>query len=406
MVNTVASQSEPPAETGTIASEREALALTFGSSVAVVGGASLLYPVLTAVAADLRVAEEEIGLMMSAFFLPAILLSPVFGVIADLRGRRRVLIFGLALFGAAGSAAALAPSWEWVIGLRALQGVGMSAMSPLTIVLISDLLPPERELRGQGLKVVFDRIGMIVLPLAGGALALISWRLSFLVFALTIPMAVFAWLRMPETMKPGSDRLGRYLRRTMLAVRQPRLIIAYGTGFLRFFLDTGLYTYLPLLLALRYQASPAIAGLLIAVSAGGSIATAASIGRFRQVRAEWMLSSAFLASAAAMFPVALGAPLPVLFAATFLFGLCNGIISPLQKSLLTQRTEPSLRGAVVSADRVIQQIGKAVAPLLMGLLLLVAPFEWIFWSLCLASGAGAAALLASGLSARHRGSGL
>ncbi len=395
MVNGVASRPDPIPAARTVATEGQALALTFGSSVAVVGGASLLYPVLTVIATDLGVREEEIGYVMAAFFMPAILLSPVFGVIADLHGRRRVLIFGLALFGIAGSAAALAPDYGWVLALRALQGVGMSAMSPLTIVLISDLLPAERELHGQGMKVVFDRVGMILLPVVGGGLALLSWRASFLVFALTIPLAVVAYLRMPETVRPGTETLGPYLRRTISAVRQPRLVTAYGTGFLRFFLDTGLYTYLPLLLALRYQTSPAIAGLLVAMSAAGSIVTAASIGRFRHVQAEWMLAAAFLASAAAIAAIALGAPIPVLFGAAFLFGLGNGVISPLQKSLLTQRTEATLRGAVVSADRVIQQVGKSIAPVLMGLLLVAGPIEWVFWSLCLASSAGAAILLAS-----------
>ena len=65
--------------------------------------------------------------------------------------------------------------------------------------------------------------------------------------------------------------------------------------------------------------------------------------------------------------------------ASFVFGLGNGLISPLQKSLLTRRTPPSLRGGVVSVDRVIQQVAKSLAPSLMGLLLLLANLEAVFW---------------------------
>jgi ACDE family multidrug resistance protein len=265
----------------------------------------------------------------------------------------------------------------------------MSALSPLTIVLISDLLPPERELGGQGMKVVFDRIGMILLPVIGGALALVSWRLSIALFALTIPLALAAWLWMPETRSPGApEGIGAYLRKTAAAIRRPRLHLAFATGFLRFFLDTGLYTYLPILLLLRYDGSPATVGWLVAVSAVGSIVTAMNAGRLRHLKAERMLALAFGASAVAIGLAAAVVPLWLLFVATFVFGLGNGIISPLQKSLLTQRTEPNLRGAVVSVDRVIQQVGKSIAPVLMGLLLLVGPIEWVFWSLCLASAAG------------------
>lgn len=331
-----------------------AVGVAYGTSVAVSGGASLLYPLLAVMAVDLAVAEEEIGLAMSAFFLPAIVLAPVFGTIADLYGRRWTLIFGLLLFGVAGSAAGLAPSFEWVLAARALQGVGMSALSPLTIVLISDLMPPERELGGQGMKVVFDRIGMILLPIIGGGIALISWRLSLSLFALTIPLAVAAYLWMPETRDPGSSTdLRSYLRMTAAAVRRPRLHLAFATGFLRFYLDTGLYTYLPILLVLRYGASPVTIGWLVAASALGSIVTAMNVGRLRLFRAERMLALAFAASALAIGLAAADVPLWLLFGATFVFGLGNGIISPLQKSLLTQRTEPNLRGAVVSVDRVI-----------------------------------------------------
>lgn len=92
----------------------------------------------------------------------------------------------------AGSAAALAPSYDWVLILRALQGVGMSALSPLTIVLISDILPDEQEIHGQGTKVAIDRVAMILLPLAGGLLAALSWRAAFLPFILTVPVAFVA----------------------------------------------------------------------------------------------------------------------------------------------------------------------------------------------------------------------
>jgi ACDE family multidrug resistance protein len=362
---------------------RGPLALAFAASVAVSGGASLLYPVLPVLAGDLQVDPARIGLVMAAFTAPAVVLAPLFGMVADLRVRRWILIFGLALFGIAGSAAALAPSYPWLLALRVLQGVGMSALSPLTIVLISDLVPEGREIHSQGHKVVIDRIAMILLPVLGGVLAGISWRAAFAPFCLTIPLAIAAFLWMPETNHSGSDTIGSYLRRTLRAIREPRFAVAFGTGFLRFFLDYGLYTYLPLLLALRYGAAPTVAGWLISLSAAGSILTATSIGHIHtHLSAERFLIVAFLASALALAIVALDQPLWLIGVAVFVFGLGNGLISPLQKSLLTRRTHPGLRGGVISVDRMIQQIAKSLAPSLMGLLLAVADMEAVFWALC------------------------
>ena len=199
---------------------RGPLAIAFATSIASVSGATLLYPVLPVLAADLKVDEAQIGLVMAAFTAPAIVLAPLFGILADLHGRRWLLVFGLTLFGLAGAAAAFAPTYEWVLILRAIQGIGASALLPLTIVLISDILPDDREIRGQGIKVALDRVAMIVLPLLGGALAILSWRAAFVPFLLIVLLALAAYLWMPETNKAWT-RLAQAISRAHLA-RDPR----------------------------------------------------------------------------------------------------------------------------------------------------------------------------------------
>jgi predicted MFS family arabinose efflux permease len=261
-------------------------------------------------------------------------------------------------------------------------------------VLISDILPEDQEIHGQGTKVAIDRVAMIALPLLGGALAALSWRAAFVPYLLMAPLALVAFVWMPETNAGGTDSLRQYLAQTGRALREPRLTLAFITGFLRFFLDYGLFTYLPLLVALRYAASPTMAGWLIAASAVGSIVTAMNIGRIYARRsAEQLLTVAFFLSAVGLAIIALRAPLWALAVAGFLFGLGNGLISPLQKSLLTRRTAPALRGGVVSVDRVIQQVAKSLAPTLLGALLLVAPLEALFWVLCAMSALATLALI-------------
>ena len=199
---------------------------------------------------------------------------------------------------------------------------------------------------------------------------------------------------MPETGRPGSDSFWRYGARTARALREPRLTLAFATGFLRFFLDYGLFTYLPLLVALRYGATPTTAGGLIAVSAVGSIFTAMTIRRvYGKVRTERLLALAFGASALGLAVLAAGAPLWAISLAVFLFGLGNGWISPLQKSLMTRRTPAELRGGVIAVDRVIQQVAKSLAPAALGVLLLVAPLEALFWTMCAMSVVGTLALI-------------
>jgi MFS transporter, ACDE family, multidrug resistance protein len=371
-----------------LTSYRAPLAITFASSVAASSGQSLLFPVLPDIAKDLQVDASEIGLAMVALTSPAIVLAPVFGVIGDRHSRKWTLVLGLVLYGLAGSACALAPSFDWLLILRVLQGIGFAAVTPQTIILISDLLPEEREIHGQGWKVVIDRIAMILAPIAGGLLAAASWRYAFAPFFLSIPLAVAACLWMPETARPGSETLRQYITLNFIAMREPRLRTAFATGFIRFFTDYGLFTYLSLFLALRYGASAATAGWLVAISSMGSIVTAMNVGFLHKLmEPERFLVVAFVAGALALVVLPLHPPIWAIGVAVFVFGMANGVLSPLQKSLLTRNTQPTMRGGVVAVDRVIQQMAKSVAPAVMGLLLLFAELEAVFWSLaafCLA----------------------
>jgi predicted MFS family arabinose efflux permease len=342
----------------------------------------------------LQISASEIGLVMVAFTSPSVVLAPIFGVIGDRRSRRWMLILGLLLYGLAGAACALAPSFNWLLFLRALQGIGFSAITGLTIVLISELLSEEREIHGQGWKVVIDRVAMIAAPIAGGLLAAVSWRLAFAPFLLCLPLAIAGYLWMPETSRPGGDTLRQYFTQTFFAMRQPRLRTAFATSFIRFFLDYGLFTYFSLFLALRYGANAATAGWLVAVSSVGSIVTAISVGSIhRWMAPERFLVVAFAGSALGLAMLPLHPPIWAVGVAVFIFGMANGLISPLQKSLLTRNTQPALRGGVISVDRVIQQIAKSLAPAVMGLLLLAAELEVVFWFLCAVSVAGVLVML-------------
>ena len=87
----------------------------FGSSVLMIMGASLVYPILPVIAESLMISDGQIGLVLSAFALPAVFLAPVAGSLSDLRGRKFVLVSSLLLYGFAGGAIALVDSFKLVV---------------------------------------------------------------------------------------------------------------------------------------------------------------------------------------------------------------------------------------------------------------------------------------------------
>jgi MFS family permease len=378
---------------------RRGLAVAFATSIASVMGVQLIYPVLAPMMQQLGTSDSAIGLVVTAYTVPMIFLAPVAGAIADLHGRRPLLFGGLVLFGLAGAAVGLAPSFEWVLVLRALQGVGASAIMPLTIVLLSDLVDGPRETSAQGLKVVLDRVATIAFPLLAGILAAVAWQLPFYLFGLAVAVAFMALAWLPETRRGSHEGVRAYLGSFKGIGRRPRLLIAFSAGFLRFFLDHGYFTYLPIYLALARDVSPAAVGLLFGAFAIGAMITASQAGRI--VRGRDPADLVFVGFALGGVSVLLIPLLPSLglvAASLFVYGLGNGLISPLQKTLLTTNAPPETRAGVVSLDRVLQQVAKSIAPALMGVLLVFADVTAVFWVLggiSLVSVALAALLLSS-----------
>jgi MFS transporter, ACDE family, multidrug resistance protein len=360
-----------------------ALSIVYAASISLMMGVNFLQPALPALTVPFGVSDSALSLIMTLFTAPAIVLSPIFGVIADLYGRRLLLAGGLMTFGIFGTAMAFAPSFGWLLAFRTLQGIGFSAVIPLTIVLIGDLLEGEQEIGGQGLKVFLDRVGYMVFPPLGGLLATIAWFWPFVFYILTVPVGFAALLWMPETKgKHNSAGTLAYLGDMLRLTRHPRLVIAFAAGFLRFFLDYGFLTYFPLFLVRTHGISTATAGILYVFFSIGAMITASQAGRIAAGRDKAnILFVAFVVSGAAVALVPTMPGLWLVGGALFFYGLANGVISPMQKSLLTQNAPTELRGGIVSFDRLIQQVSKTTSTSIVGLLLVSANLSTIFWFL-------------------------
>ncbi|HJX10373.1 MAG TPA: MFS transporter, partial [Candidatus Binatia bacterium] len=370
---------------------KRALSIVYASSIALMMGVNFIQPALPALTDAFEISDSALSLVMTVFTAPAIFLSPIFGVIADLYGRRLLLGWGLIVFGLFGASMALAPSFTWLLVLRTLQGVGFSAVIPLTIVLIGDLLEGDNEIGGQGLKVFLDRIGYLVFPPLGGLLATIAWFWPFVFYVLTVPVGLAALVWMPETKGKSNEKTLTYLGDMLRLARHPRLMVAFSAGFLRFFLDYGFLTYFPLFLVRTHGISTATAGLLYVFFSAGAMITASQAGRIAAGRDKaHILFMAFVVSGAAVVAVPFVPGVWLVGGALFFYGLANGVISPMQKSLLTQNAPTELRGGIVSFDRLIQQVSKTTSTSIVGLLLVTAELPTIFWMLGILSFASVA----------------
>jgi MFS transporter, ACDE family, multidrug resistance protein len=372
---------------GVLAPEkRRSLSLVYAASLALMMGVNFIQPALPAMTEPFGISDSALSLVMTVFTAPAIVLAPIFGVIADMYGRRLLLAGGLILFGISGTAMAFATSFTWLLFFRAIQGIGFSAVIPLTIVLIGDLLDGDEEIAGQGLKVFLDRVGYMILPPLGGLLAAFAWYWPFTLYIITMPLGIMTFFWMPETKGTVTSGTRAYLGEMLKLTRHPRLLVAFSAGFLRFFLDYGFLTYFPLFLVRTHGISTATAGLLYVFFSAGAMITSSQAGRVAAGRDKaQVLFIAFLISGIALVAVPFMPGVWLVGGALFSYGIANGVISPMQKSLLTQNAPVEMRGGIVSFDRLIQQASKTISTSVVGLLLVTAELPTIFWMLGLLS---------------------
>ena len=126
--------------------------------------------------------------VFAAYMLTATVTLPIYGKLADLYGRKPVMLAGIALFLCGSFLCGHAGSMYTLILFRAIQGLGAGAIQPIAMTIVGDLFDVHQRARIQGvLGAVWGLAGLIG-PILGGAIVLwLSWRW---VFYVNIPLGL------------------------------------------------------------------------------------------------------------------------------------------------------------------------------------------------------------------------
>jgi EmrB/QacA subfamily drug resistance transporter len=158
--------------TGLVAVDSTIIATAVPSIVADVGGFS------------------EFPWLFSIYLLAQAVSVPVYGKLADLFGRKPVILFGIGLFLIGSVLCGVAWSMGTLIGSRVVQGLGAGAIAPVTITIVGDLYSTEERAKAQGYIASVWGIASVLGPTLGGVLSeYASWRWIFFV---NIPLCLLA----------------------------------------------------------------------------------------------------------------------------------------------------------------------------------------------------------------------
>lgn len=182
------------------------LAIILASYLMIVLDISIVITALPKIETDLGFSAAGLSWVSNAYTLAFGSLLLLGARAGDILGRRRMYIAGLGLFTVASLLIGLAPSAEWLIGARALQGVGAAILAPTTLALLTTSFPEGRErTRAVGYYASVAGIGASVGLVIGGILAdWLSWRVGFF---LNVPLGIGMMLAAPrylvETDRPA-----------------------------------------------------------------------------------------------------------------------------------------------------------------------------------------------------------
>ncbi|MDQ3106869.1 MAG: MFS transporter [Actinomycetota bacterium] len=243
---------------------------------------TLVTPATPDIVDDFGVGRAGVGLLLAAATAPGIVLAPIIGVLSDRYGRRQVVVPCLVIFGLAGGMAAFSPTFEVLLGLRLLQGVGAAGLINLAVVIIGDHWEGADRARRIGRNAAALTASIAVLPPLGGLLAALGgWRWTFAPYwiGLLTALAVLRYLRPSER---GQGTIGEQLRRTVPYLKMPIVLGSMGMAFLLFVLIFGAFlTVLPVHLKDDFDVDAGFRGLVLAIPAIPSTIMALNLGRLR-----------------------------------------------------------------------------------------------------------------------------
>ena len=184
MVQPQASAVMPAAD---VAQRRLVQVLFVGVFMAALDSA-IVGPVLPSLREAFGIDNRTAGLLTTVFALSSMCSTALMAYMSDRHGRRPVYLASVALFAIGSLCIAVAPSFDLLLGSRAIQGIGAGGIAPVASAVIGDVFTQER--RGRVLGLIGATHGMAFVlgpPLASLITSMLGWRWLFLV---NIPVAL------------------------------------------------------------------------------------------------------------------------------------------------------------------------------------------------------------------------
>ena len=268
------------------AAGRRTLAIRIAASIAGFCTFINLYSpqaILPLLSQEFGATARDISAIITASTLAVAIIAPFSGTVADVVGRKRVIVTAMAVLAIPTVFSALAGSLHALVFWRFVQGLAMPPVFAVTVAYIGEELSPKEATAVTGFYTSGSSLGGFTGRLLTGALAdAVNWRFALMTLAaLTVVGAVVVAKLLPRErhfvksaglVASGKQMLGHF--------RNPQLLATYAVGFGVLFNFLATFTYISFRLAAPpYNMSPTLLGIIFVTYLSGTALTPMT-GRF------------------------------------------------------------------------------------------------------------------------------
>ena len=269
-------------------------------------------PALPSIGEDLHAGTSAVQMSLLIFFLSMGFGQILVGPISDMVGRKLPLYGGLALFMVGGVGSALAPSIEWLIAFRFLQGLGASAGMAVPRAIVRDLHTGTEAAKLMSLLMLVFSVSPILAPLTGSVIIeSFGWRAVFWTVTGAALLATILLATSLKETRPVEERAGSSFGTALSAYRLLMgdrnflgLTAIAGFGIASFFVYLSSSSFI---LIDHYGLSPSVYSVFFSINAVAFIGMSQLTGllseRFGLKRVVWVAVTGYATTMVVLFAV-------------------------------------------------------------------------------------------------------